>query len=223
MKLKGFLLLLFIKYFATTLHAQQKDFGTWNYFTFQYKINENFTAGFTEHILRYENASEWWLFIHDIFIRQQLSNKLSHELHLRWNMQKQRTNAFDDRAVVFYALNMKLKKRRWNFAMRTRWQGMSYGMHLNDAFKGPWFYHRLRFSFSRSINYHLKVGANAELFQPLNRPERGYIDQVRIGPSIHNRLNRNVSLEYFFQMQKQLNRNNPFTYYLLGIGCNFTL
>lgn len=223
MKFKGIFISFFLLIFYSRIYSQQKDFCTWNYINIQYKLNENWSIGLAEHALRYENATEWWMFIHDIFVKQNFHRNVSHELHVRLNNQKLRTNNFDERGIFYYALNINLNTNGWSTSLRTRWQGMAYGMHWNDGFKGPWFYHRFRFGISKSINYHWKLGADVELFQPLNRPQRRFVDQIRVGPSIQNRYNQNLSLDYFFQIQKQLYRVNPYTFFILGIGCNFKL
>ena len=218
--------LLFIFSFIILSHclafSQQKDFVTWNYLNLTYKINESWSASLTEHMMRNENASEWWLFLHDLSVSHRITRHLSHELHIRLINQKRLDDIFEDREMLYYALNGRLNWQGWTVSARSRWQGMAYGTHFKDAYKGPYFYHRFRFGVGRTINYHWKAGVNTELFQPLNRPQRLPIDQVRWGANISYRFNRYLTIDQFYQIQKQLNRANPYTYFVWGIGCNFT-
>lgn len=202
--------------------SQQNDFVTWNYINLTHKVNENWSTSFTEHMLRNENATETWLFLHDLSVNHRISRHVSHELHVRLINQKQLDDQFADREMLFYAINGKAQWRSWTFSARTRWQGLVYGRQLKDAYKGPYYYHRFRLGVGKAINYHWKAGLNAEIFQPLNRPKRAPFDQIRWGASMSYRLNRYLSLEHFFQIQKQLSRTNPYTYFVWGIGCNFT-
>lgn len=222
--MKGSFLIFFFLIRSTIFcYSQQQDFGTWNYINLQYKINETWSVAVSEQALRNENATEWWLFIHDLSISQRLSKHFSQELHLRLVNQKKINDDFADREVLFYALNGKWRLKKWDLLVRSRWQGTAYGMKIKDAQRGPYYYHRFRFGISRAINYHWKADLSSELFQPLNRPKRAPIDQIRVGTSLTYRLNRHFSLDHFFQIQTQLKRANPYTYYIIGVGASITL
>ncbi|MBU6157803.1 MAG: DUF2490 domain-containing protein [Bacteroidetes bacterium] len=217
-------ILFFLVLFSNVApYAQQKDFTTWNYVNLNYKLNERWQVSFSEQIMRNENASEWWLFLHDLSLSHRITQHLSQELHLRLINQKRLDDNFEDREMIYYALNGRLSWKGWTMSARTRWQGMAYGTHFKDAYKGPYYYHRFRVGIARSINYHWRAGLNVELFQPLNRPERAPFDQVRWGAGMSYRLNRHLSIDHIFQIQQQINRKNPYTFYVWGIGCNFTL
>lgn len=216
------LISLFLFQLNGSLFSQQKDFVSWNYLNLTYKINENWSASLTEHMMRNENVSEWWLFLHDLSVNHRITRHLSHELHLRLINQKKLNDQFEDREMLFYALNARYTWRGWSVSARSRWQGLIYGGRIRDAAKGPYYYHRFRMGISKSVNYHWRTGMNAELFQPLNRPQRAPVDQFRLSSSITYRLNRYLSIDNIFQIQQQLNRSNPYTYYVWGLGCNYT-
>ncbi|NBV36590.1 MAG: DUF2490 domain-containing protein [Bacteroidetes bacterium] len=212
---------LFVLGSMSALKAQQNDFATWNYCNLTYKLNENLKVCLSEHMIRNENATEAWLYFHDLSVNQWLTKNMSHELHVRYVQQKRLDNNFEGKELLYYALNGKMKLGDVNLNVRSRWQGLVYGEHLNDSYKGPYFYHRFRVSAGKSINYHWNVSSNVEFFQPLNRPKRSYIDQIRYGVMVSNRINKHVSIDHFFQIQQQKNRLNPYRYFVLGIGCNF--
>lgn len=207
--------------YSPTGKAQQNDFATWNYCNLTYKLSENLNCTLSEQMLRNENASETWLYIHDLSFNQWLTKHLSHELHVRLVNQKQLNDAFEERALMYYAVNAHGKVGNYQWGARSRWQGMAYGSHFNDAYRGPYYYHRLRVSLGRSLNYYWRWSLNTEFFQPLNRPNRKGIDQIRYGLTITNTLNKRFSMDHFFQIQQQMQRANPYTYFVYGIGCNF--
>jgi|GEM_PF-954266 len=206
---------------SLVVRAQQNDFATWNYCNVTFKQSENLSFTWSEHMLRNENATELWLYIHDLSVNQWLNKRLSQELHLRLVNQKQLNDAFGERVLAYYALNGHAKLGTWQLGVRSRWQAMAYGQHFNDAYKGPFVYHRAKISLGKSVNYFWRWSVNAELFQPINRPNRKGIDQVRYGLTISNTINKRFSMDHFFQIQQQRNRLNPYTYYVYGIGCNF--
>lgn len=201
--------------------AQQNDFATWNYGNFTFKKSENISFTFSEHMLRNENATEPWLFIHDISMNQWLNRHVSQEVHLRVVNQKQWNDVFGERFLAYYAMNGHLKLGDFQLSGRTRWQIMSYGSHFNDAYKGPYIYHRAKIALGKSVNYHWKWSLSSEFFQPINRPNRKGIDQIRYGVMITNTINKRFSVDHFFQIQQQKNRLNPYRYFVYGIGCNF--
>ncbi len=215
-----FFFIIFSKSFFC--NGQQKDFGTWSYFNTQVKWNEKISFCSSEHFLRYENASEWWMFLHDLSVTQKLNNHWSHELHVRLVEHRKTNNTFEDRSLFYYCLNGNWTKNKFSLGVRSRWQTMAYGNHWDDAYKGPFYYHRLKIVLGYQINYHLKVSFSDELFQPLNRPERKGIDQYRIAPMISYRRNKHYSFDFFYQIQHQTARINPYTYFILGTGVNFT-
>ena len=203
--------------------SQQNDFATWNYVNLKYKFNENLYLNLAEHMLRNENATELWLLFHDISLNQWISPHFTQELHFRLMNQKELNDNFIDKEVIYYAMNGQWKLGRWQLGLRSRWQGMAYGTHLNDEFKGPYFYHRGRLMCGTSFNYYWKSSLTAEFFQPINRPNRQGIDQVRYGILMTNTINKRFAMDYFFQLQQQKGRKNPYQYFVLGIGCNFVL
>lgn len=203
--------------------TQQKDFGTWTYFNFQYKISENWSIGYSDHQLTHENASEKWMFFHDFSLNQKINRHFSHELHLRWIQFQKLNDILEDRSLFFYAVNGNWNFRNWSITARSRWQTLTFGNHWSDDYKGPYHYHRVRLALGKRLNYHWKCEVSSEFFQPLNRPNRKGIDQIRIGPAISYRYNKNWSLVIFYQIQKQMKRVNPYTYYLIGTGINLTL
>lgn len=216
------LLCFFVLNLQLSTRSQQNDFVSWNYVNLNYKINENWTASFAEHMMRNENASETWLFLHDLSINHRITRHLSHELHIRLINQKRMNDQFEGREMLFYAINGRVNWQGLTLTARTRWQGLVYGTHFKDAYQGPYFYHRFRLGVGKSINYHWRTGLNAEIFQPLNRPQRAPFDQIRWGAGISYRFNKYLTVDQLFQIQKQFNRANPYTYYVWGLGCNFT-
>lgn len=216
-----FLGILFLG-FCGQSQAQRNDFATWNYCNFNYKLNENLSLSLSEHMIRNENATESWLYFHDLSINQWLTKNVTQELHVRYIQQKRLDDIFEGKELLYYAINGKMRLGSININARSRWQGLVYGNHLSDSYKGPFFYHRFRLSAGRSMNYAWNVSTNIEFFQPLNRPKRAYIDQIRYGILVSRKLNKHVSFDHFFQIQQQKNRTNPYCYFVLGIGCNFT-
>ncbi|MEY4331054.1 MAG: hypothetical protein RL609_1802 [Bacteroidota bacterium] len=212
---------LFLFGFSENSNGQQNDFVTWNYLNFNYKLNENLSIGFSEHHMRNKNATETWLFLHDLSINHRLSQHLSHELHTRLIQQKRLDDNFQEREMMYYAVQGKWKVIGINIGARSRWQGMVYGNHFDDQYKGPFFYHRFRISLTKNISYRWHISSNVEFFQPLNRPQRSYIDQIRLGFLVSNKLNKHITIDHSFQIQQQKNRSNPYQYFVLGIGCNF--
>lgn len=203
--------------------GQQKDFGTWSYFNAQLKLTEKWSVGYADHQITHENATEKWMLFHDFFIAQKIGKHLTQECHIRWIQFQKLNNQLEDRSLFYYAMNGNLSFQDWTLSMRSRWQLLTYGNHWLDDYKGPFFYHRMRLSLGKRWNYHWKSNISIESFQPLNRPDRKGFDQFRIGPDLSYRINKNWTFDLFYQYQKQLQRKNPYTYYLIGIGINLTL
>lgn len=82
-----FLGILFLG-FCGQSQAQRNDFATWNYCNFNYKLNENLSLSLSEHMIRNENATESWLYFHDLSINQWLTKNVTQELHVRYIQQK---------------------------------------------------------------------------------------------------------------------------------------
>jgi hypothetical protein len=222
--MRSSILLLILLTITTPLAwGQQKDFGTWSYFNFQYKISEKWSVGYADHQLTHENASERWMFFHDFSIQQKINSHFNHEFHYRLVQFQKLNDVLEDRTLFYYALNGNWNVNDWTFSARSRWQSLAYGNHWSDSYKGPYQYHRLKISIGKRINYHWKCNIGTELFQPLNHPGRSGIDQWRIGPELSYKYNKFWSLILFYQIQKQLQRQNPYTYYLVGTGINLTL
>jgi hypothetical protein len=219
-RITGIILTLLV---SNGLFAQRKDFGSWTYINAQFKYSERISFGFTEHALRFENATEWWMFLHDFSINQKISKHISQEFHFRLGNYSQLNDHFTKRSIFYYTLNGSWSKKQFSFSMRSRWQAQAYEDHWNDSFKGPYYYHRLKLGLAYHFNYHYKISFSEELFQPLNRPNRNFIDQHRSSLMISFRKNKYYSVDCFYQIQEQIGRANPHLYFMLGTGLNITL
>lgn len=216
----SFILLLFI--WNSTL-AQRKDFCSWTFINTQVKCNERVSVGFNEHILRNENATEWWMFIHDFSLNQKITKNISQEYHVRLSNIKRNNNSFENRTSFYYILNGNWSKKQFYIALRSRWQAQAFENHWDDSFKGPFYYHRIKCTLGYRFNYTYKISVSEELFQPLNRPERNFIDQHRTSLNLGMRINKHCSMDCFYQIQQSLGRTNPRIYFILGTGINVTL
>jgi len=222
-KLSGLLCLWLLLVASPMLYAQQRDFGAWGYIQLKYKINQKWSVGYTEHHLRNENASERWMNIHDAFGQCRINRFLSHEFHLRNIQYQHMDNKIENRWLIFYALVGSYKIQKWQLSMRSRWQQLTYEDHWNDAYKGPYYYHRLKTAADYIINYHWRLGGSTEWFMPLNRPNRSRLDQVRWTTDLTYRKNQHLAFDFFYQIQQPIGRSHPRYYFILGTGIHLTL
>lgn len=171
----------------------------------------------SQQLLLNDNAREYWMAGTDASIGLRLNKSFSTELHTRAINFKSTDNTIDNRILFFHTISYRFKFAGLNFSLRNRLQQLIFAEHLNDEYRSPRWYNRVKFACNKQLNYYYNFGLNAEFFYPLNNPNRKTIDQVRYGVFGVRKFNDHFNLGLSYQIQQQLARNGNNRFYVLSI------
>ena len=216
------ILLLYLLFIGTISHGQREDFGTWSVLNVKWKSTRRWNFDYSNQLLTRNNSSQIWMIFHDLSANHRITRDWTQEFHLRW-IHFQTHDQFQQRQMMYYVLQRKFRWGLSEFSLRSRWQYMAIEQHWDDGFAGPYFYHRIKANYSREISSDIKLSASIEAFQPLNRPNRSGIDQLRYGLSVGKKWNSRFQSGLFFQRQEQIGRKNPWRRNFIGYSLTFTI
>jgi len=203
-------------------HAQREDFGAWSVLNIKWKTTRRWNIEYSNQVITRNNASHIWMIFHDVSANQRITRDWTQEFHMRW-IHYQTHDDFQQRQILYYVLQRKFRWGLSEFSIRSRWQYMAIEQHWHDGFSGPYAYHRIKGNYSRRVTSTLKASASFEAFQPLNRPNRSAIDQIRYGLSLSKKWNQHLQSGIFFQRQEQTGRKNPWRRNFIGYSITFTI
>ncbi len=192
-------------------------------FALRYQQSRSLYFKFTQQALFNENATEFWMSGADGGIGIRINEHFSTELHSRWVQFKSPRNIIESRALFFHTISYNNRIGKVHFTLRNRVQQLVFVEHLNDQYRNPRWYNRLRFTASHRLNYYYGVGVNTEFFYPLNNPSRKTIDQMRIGASVERKFNEHWEVSIGYQLQQLLARVGNNRYFVASFQTTLSL
>jgi hypothetical protein len=212
------ILAFFILLFTSKADCQQKDFVLLNGVKFEHKWNKYWSSSLALQTMLNENSSELWIAFADLGVTYRLSKHIETQLHVRQMKLRRIDNSYERRQLFYHTISWSKNISKLSYTLRHRTQQLTFEDHFDDAFKGPFYYFRDRFTIKYKINYYLQPYIATEFFFPLNRPNRPVMDQYRPTIGMFYCFNNKVKTEAYFLLQNPYLRQNATKRYVLGVN-----
>lgn len=218
MKLK--FLLLFIVVSTFTYAQNQIDFRSLISVNVEKKVSKrmSFTA-ITAGIATYDFQELGFAFF-DVGFKCKLSKNFSTNVNYRFMLRKNLENFYDNRQIFYGDIDFSKGFKRWSIGGTARFQALFYSLTFNE-YKAPLIYNRTKLNAKYRVNYYWQPFTEIEFFVPLNHPIRKTIDQLRGSIGFAYTINDNIKVEFYEQIQQQLNRAPHNTNFLTAMNWYF--
>ena len=210
MKKLSILLLLLL---PTSLLAQEQDFQLWSKLELTYKAHKKVSLALSEGFRLRENAS----LPSKSFTNLSLAYKHSKRLRLAAGYRFIQTFDLDQSISLrhrYYAdAVLRLKKKRWQWAYRARFQHQ-VGLNHQET------YHRGRINLSYNLRKTpLDPFAAVEAFYDFDNK----LDKTRYTLGLSYPITKTMETRCYYRVQHELNVPNPTDIYILGISLAYQL
>jgi Protein of unknown function (DUF2490) len=158
----------------------------------------------------------------DTGIKCKLNKHFSTNFNYRFMFRRNLENFYDNRQILYGDLDYSRGYKRWTFGGTTRFQGLFYS-RIFDGYKNPLFYNRTKANIKYRVNYYWQPFVETEFFTPLNHPIRKTVDQIRASVGFSYTFNDHIKVEFYEQLQQQINRAPHNTNFLTAINWYFRL
>ena len=205
---------IFFLFFSSAVFAQEKDFQIWSKIQLKHELNKQLTLTATEGFRLRENAS--------------LPSKLFTNFSLGYSPSKKFRLAAGVRFINVFELDQKTNFRFRGYldlilkkkAKRTRiyYRGRLQHQEVSDYFEQ---YCRNKFSFSHNLRKTpLEPFFSTEIFYDINNVN---IDKLRYTLGFSYPLSKNLELDFYQKIQREINSPKPKSLYILGFGLAYRL
>lgn len=166
------------------------------------KWTRSFSTSVAHQTMFHQNFGQWWMSFMDAGLSFRYNEHWSAEIHARRIAFSLPNGSYQNRHLFYHTISYVKGVKNWSFSLRHRGQQLVYENHFDDSFKGPWWYFREKATIKYRFNYFWSGYTNAEIFFPLNRPNRPTVDQVRYGVGLIRTFNQNIRVEAYTQLQQ---------------------
>jgi hypothetical protein len=218
MKLKCLFLLAVI---SSGIYAQnQIDFRGLLSLNVEKKVSKriSFTA-ITAAIATYDFQELGFAFI-DAGVKCKLTKNFSTNFNYRFMFRKNLANFYDNRQIFYGDIDFSKGFKRWSVGGTARFQALFYSPTFNE-YKAPLVYNRTKLNVKYRVNYYWQPFTEVEFFVPLNHPVRKTVDQLRGSIGVAYTINDKIKVEFYEQMQQQINRATHNTNFLTAMNWYF--
>ena len=218
-KVFAFLVLCII---TVRAQGQENDFGTWLGVELEKRITKQLRFEFEEEMRVFNNFSEIDRFATSLGGSWTFNNYLRAGAGYTW-IYKHRVNKelWEHRHRYQIYLRGRIKADRFTFTLRERFQS-TYRDESVEGFKyNPRNYLRSRLQAAYNIKgSKLAPYASAELYYQLNNPAGNEFDNIRYTAGTSFPLTKNLSMDTYLRLDKEMNVKNPVSYWILGVSLN---
>ncbi len=156
----------------------------------------------------------------DAGVKCKLTKNFSTNFNYRFMLRRNLENFYDNRQIIYGDIDFSKSYKKWTFGGTARFQGLFYS-HIFEGYKNPLVYNRTKVNAKYRINYYWQPFAEFEFFVPLNHPVRKTVDQLRGSLGFAYTINEKIKVEFYEQVQRQINRAPHNTYFLTAVNWYF--
>jgi hypothetical protein len=198
--------------------GQQKDFVGLTGIKIEKKISRSFDVGISHQSMFNQNLAERWMSFEDLSLGFRINRHWSTELHYRYIRFRNRDNFYDTRQLFYHTITYSHSWKKFSISIRNRFQKLSFSEPFDEGFRPSRWYNRDKLTMRYRINYYWSPFLAYETFIPISNPERKKMDQWRGSAGITRSFNDRLRMDLYYQIQQQINRPPPKTFFLVGVN-----
>lgn len=198
---------LFFIVFHDHSNAQQQDFRGLAGFSIEKKISRSFDASVYTQVLFNQNMAELRSAFADFGVDYRLTKNISFGLDYRYSKHRNLQNFYETRQVILGDIVLSKGYKGLYTALRVRFQNQYYPDLFSENYKNNKAYNRDRLQVRYKINYYWSPFVSAEIFYPLNNPDRKFVDQVQAAAGTYYSFNDYLRAEIYYSVSHSINQS----------------
>ncbi len=208
---------------AQCVFSQVNDAGLWTSVNLEKKITADFSLNLSEELRFNENISELGTAFTEFGGDYKLIKNLTAGISYRFIQKRRVDDFYSTRHRLIFNLSYRHKIKKLSITLRERFQTQYADIYSSEDGKIP--EHTLRSKLTLKYDFDKKYFPfiYTELFYQLNNPEGNELVNVRYAAGFEYEFNKRSSLDLFYLINKEINVNNPWTDYVIGVAYNFIL
>jgi hypothetical protein len=136
-----------------------------------------------------------------------LTKNISFGLDYRYGKYRNLQNFYDTRQMILGDIVLSKGYKGFYAALRARFQNQYYPDFFSENYKTNKAYNRDRLQVRYKINYYWTPFVSAEIFYPLNNPDRKFVDQVQTSLGTHYSFNDYLRAEIYYSISHSINQS----------------
>ena len=202
--------------------AQVNDAGVWASINVEKKINSKVALQLSEEVRFNENVSEVGTAFTEIGANYKLSKYIAVGVSYRFIQKRKVDDFYSFRHRYNVDVAFKYKYKKLSMSLRERLQTQYANVNSSEDGKVATRYLRNKLTLKYNLERKYTPFVAGELFYQLTNVEGNEFDNVRYTVGVDYEINKKVSLELFYLINKEFNTNNPVTDYVSGFGFTYT-
>lgn len=201
--------------------AQVKDAGLWLSLNAEKKITSKLSATLSQEFRMNENITELGTAFTEAGIEYKIFKKGFVGLSYRFIQKRKVDDFYSLRHRINVDAGYRFKVTRMSLTVRERFQTQYSDVNTSPEGHIPEYYLRSKLTFKYNLEKKYTPFMAAELFYQLNNAKGNEIDNIRYSAGFDYEINKLHSLEVFYLINKEVNVNDPWTEYIIGIGYKY--
>jgi hypothetical protein len=204
--------------------SQTKDFQFWSDIKLEAEIFNNISVEIEEEIRLVDNISRIEDYFTDVGISYNFWDNFTFAGYYRFVRRNESDGRISNIHRYYFDLEYEKKIRRYELSLRTRYQSRYKNINSDDLGYKPENHNRNKISLAYDIyRSPLRPQVWFEVYYQLNNPESNVIDKIRFAPELRYRINKHISVDLYYMIEKEYNVNNPETNFILGTSFQYKL
>ena len=222
MNKKVLALLLLITGLCFNSFSQVNDAALWTSVNIEKKINNRLTANLSQEFRFKENISELGTAFTEIGVEHKIIKRLSASISYRFIQNRRNNDTYSLRHRMNIDVAYRIKWKKLNITIRERWQNQVKDVQSSPEGFDPESYLRSKLTFKYNLEKKYTPWIAGELFYQLNNSKGNEIDNLRYSMGVDYKFNKKNSLTLFYLINQEVNVNDPWTSYVIGVNYSYS-
>jgi hypothetical protein len=205
---------------ADVLSAQRQiDFREQTNVRAEYRFTQDFSFAVMAAAILTNDLNEVGFAYFDGCLGYKITPNIGVNANYRQLFRRNLYNNYDRRHVLYADLDYtKGLPGPWTFTGTIRLQGQFFNHLFSEGPRQPTWYARTRVGLRYKINYYWQPFVESEMFTPLFNPQKPLPDQLRASLGFSYTFNRHIRVEFYEQMQREINSKTGNIFLLTAIN-----
>ncbi|MCX6271463.1 MAG: DUF2490 domain-containing protein [Bacteroidetes bacterium] len=204
------------------VYSQTNDAGLWTNITLEKKLTSRYSAFLSEEIRMNENISEIGTAFTEIGVSYKIMPGLNAGISYRFIQKRQLDDSYEKRHRYMVDGSYRFKMKKFSITLRERFQSQYSAIRSSETGNIPDNYLRNKLTLKYDIRKKLTASVSSEVFFQLNNPDGNEIDNLRHTAGLEYKLNKANIVEVFYLINKEINKADPVTDYVIGCGYTYS-
>ncbi|MCK9617700.1 MAG: DUF2490 domain-containing protein [Lentimicrobiaceae bacterium] len=209
-----------ITFFICRLHtlAQVNDAGAWMSINIEKSIFSDLSATFTEELRLNENCTEAGTILSDLGLAYKINKNIKISANYRFSNKRRLDDSYNNRHRYYFDIILKEKMKPIVFSVRSRFQSQYTDYNSSPDGRMPANYIREKATIKIDLDKKYTPYFYTEVYFRLNNVQYEQFNRIRYSGGFEYSFNRLHTIDIFYLIQKEYNKPNPRTDYIMGIG-----